>query len=89
MRQVSGLHRDWLIGLPFLAEEPGLGWVAITEADIDNYAGMYLKKAPGAFAFAQRAVAARGRREHRGGYAGAGKLAVARAFDCGRAREAD
>jgi alpha-glucosidase len=50
MRQVSGLHRDWLIGLPFLAEEPGLGWVAITEADIDNYAGMYLKKAPGAFA---------------------------------------
>ena len=50
MRQVSGLHKDWLIGLPFLAEEPGLGWVAITEADIDNYAGMYLKKAPGAFA---------------------------------------
>ena len=23
---------------------PGLGWVAITEADIDNYAGMYLRK---------------------------------------------
>jgi alpha-glucosidase len=50
MRQVSGLHKDWLIGLPFLAEEPGLGWVAITEADIDHYAGMYLKKAAGAFA---------------------------------------
>jgi alpha-glucosidase len=49
-RQVSGLHKDWLIGLPFLADEPGLGWVAITEADIDNYAGMYLKKAAGAFA---------------------------------------
>jgi len=43
-RNVSGLHPDWLIGLPFLAEEPGLGWVAITEADIDNYAGMYLRK---------------------------------------------
>ncbi len=43
-RQVSGLHHDWLIALPFLAEEPGLGWVAITEADIDNYAGMYVKK---------------------------------------------
>ena len=41
---MSGLHADWLIGLPFLAEEPGLGWVAITEADIDNYAGMYLRK---------------------------------------------
>ncbi len=45
-RNVSGLHPDWIIGLPFLAEEPGLGWVAITEADIDNYAGMYLRKAP-------------------------------------------
>src|ERR1700722_12477717 len=44
LRQVSGLHKDWLIGLPFLAEEPGVGWVAITEANIDNYAGMYLKK---------------------------------------------
>lgn len=43
-RQVSGLHRDWIIALPFLAEEPGLGWVAITEADIDNYAGVYLRK---------------------------------------------
>ena len=44
MREASGLHSDWLIGLPFLAHEPGLGWVAITEADIDNYAGMYLRK---------------------------------------------
>jgi alpha-glucosidase len=44
LREVSGLHQDWLIGLPFLAEEPGLGWVAITEADIDNYAGMYLRR---------------------------------------------
>ncbi len=44
LREVSGLHPDWLIGLPFLAEEPGLGWVAITEADIDNYAGMYLRR---------------------------------------------
>jgi alpha-glucosidase len=43
MRTVSGLHRDWLIGLPLLAEVPGTGWVAITEANIDNYAGMYLR----------------------------------------------
>jgi alpha-glucosidase len=43
-RLVSGLHRDWLIGTPFLAEEPGVGWVAITEADIDNYAGMFLRR---------------------------------------------
>jgi len=44
LRNVSGLHPDWLIALPFLANVPGVGWVAITEADIENYAGMYLKK---------------------------------------------
>jgi alpha-glucosidase len=41
-RLVSGLHPDWLIALPLLAELPGKGWIAITEADINNYAGMYL-----------------------------------------------
>jgi alpha-glucosidase len=46
-RQVTGLHPDWLIGMPLLAEEPGIGWVAITEANIDNYAGMYLRKDKG------------------------------------------
>ena len=43
MRTVGSLHRDWLVALPLLAEVPGAGWVAITEADIDNYAGMYLR----------------------------------------------
>jgi alpha-glucosidase len=47
LRNVSGLHPDWLIGLPYLASEPGVGWVAITEADIEHYAGMYLRKAEG------------------------------------------
>ena len=50
---MSGLHRDWLVALPLLAEVPGTGWVAITEADIDNYAGMYLRK--GGCSFALRA----------------------------------
>jgi alpha-glucosidase len=45
MRQVTGIHPDWLVALPFLAEVPGVGWVAVTEADIDNYPGMYLSKA--------------------------------------------
>ncbi len=49
LRMVSGLHPDWLIALPYLAEEPGIGWVAVTEADIDNYAGMYLSKAAGSY----------------------------------------
>ena len=44
LRNVSGLHSDWLIGLPFLAHEAGLGWIGITEADIENYSGMYLRK---------------------------------------------
>jgi len=39
---LGGIRSDYLIGLPFLAELPGLAWVAITEADIDNYPGMYL-----------------------------------------------
>jgi alpha-glucosidase len=41
---LSGIHADALIGLPFLAELPGTAWVAITEADIENYAGMYLMR---------------------------------------------
>jgi len=40
---LSAIHSKELIGLPFLAELPGTAWVAITEADIDNYAGMYLE----------------------------------------------
>jgi alpha-glucosidase len=49
-RQVSGLHHEWLMALPLLANVPGSGWVAITEADIENYAGMYVKKANAPFA---------------------------------------
>jgi len=43
---LGGWHTEWLVGLPMLAEIPGAAWVAITEADIDNYAGMYLKRDP-------------------------------------------
>ncbi len=43
MRTVGSLHHDWLVALPLLADVPGIGWVAITEANIDNYAGMYLR----------------------------------------------
>ena len=50
VRQVSGIHPDWLIGLPLLGNVPGVGWVAVTEADIDNYAGMYLRKDKPGFA---------------------------------------
>ncbi len=39
---LSALHPDYLVALPLLMEVPGVGWVALTEADIENWAGMYV-----------------------------------------------
>ncbi|MEO8099260.1 MAG: glycoside hydrolase family 97 protein [Acidobacteriota bacterium] len=44
---LSGIHSDSLVGLPFLVEQPGVGWVAVTEADLDEYSGMYLEHKEG------------------------------------------
>jgi len=55
VRNVNGLHRDWIIAAPFLANVAGTGWVGIAEANIDNYAGMYLRKIGGQPSFAIRA----------------------------------
>jgi len=55
LRNVSGLHPGWLIGLPYLLHEPGVGWVAIAEADIDHYSGMYLRKGDGFLSRTMRA----------------------------------
>jgi len=41
---VSGIHPYDLVALPLLAELPGVAWVGITEAYIENYAGMYLQR---------------------------------------------
>jgi alpha-glucosidase len=38
----ADLPADWLLGLPMLMERPGGGWAAVTEADMDEYAGLYL-----------------------------------------------
>ena len=40
--KLSAIQRSSLNALPFLIEQPGVGWVAITEAQIDNYPGMYV-----------------------------------------------
>jgi alpha-glucosidase len=40
---VSAIHPESLIALPLLTEVPGVAFVAITEAHIENYSGMYLK----------------------------------------------
>ncbi len=39
---VGKISPKQLLGLPLLAELPGTGWVAIAEANLTNYAGMYL-----------------------------------------------
>ena len=31
---LSGIHPDSVIGLPFLVQQPGVGWAAVTEADL-------------------------------------------------------
>jgi len=41
---VTAMPKDWLVGLPMLAELPGTGWVALTEANLTDYAGLYLSR---------------------------------------------
>ncbi len=46
---LSGIAPDRLIAMPLLIDVAGAGWVAITEAHIDDYAGAYLRRnVPGA-----------------------------------------
>ncbi len=39
---LSALKADSLVALPLVAEIPGVAWVGITEAHLENYAGLYL-----------------------------------------------
>ena len=41
-KPLADVRGDWLLGLPLLVELPGTGWAAITEANLTDYAGMYL-----------------------------------------------
>lgn len=41
-KAVKDLPLDWLLGLPLLAELPRGYWLAISEANINEYAGMYV-----------------------------------------------
>ncbi len=41
-KSVGDLPKDWLLGLPLLLECAGGTWAAITEANVDEYAGLYL-----------------------------------------------
>ena len=42
--KLSAIKSDQLIGLPILLHCPSGAWAAITEANLTNYAGMYLKR---------------------------------------------
>ncbi|MDB5293609.1 MAG: glycoside hydrolase [Phycisphaerales bacterium] len=39
---IAEIPGDWLLGLPCVVEVPGVGFAAVTEANLTDYAGMYL-----------------------------------------------
>ena len=43
-RAVGEIPGEWLLGLPLLAELPAIGWLAVMEANLTDYAGMYLAR---------------------------------------------
>jgi alpha-glucosidase len=43
-KPVAELPENQLFGLPFLAELPGTGWVALAQANLTEYAGLYLAR---------------------------------------------
>jgi alpha-glucosidase len=44
---LTSLRQGALIGLPLLVEVPGAGWTAVTEAHLEDYAGLYLARTQG------------------------------------------
>ncbi|MGH9159310.1 MAG: glycoside hydrolase family 97 protein [Vicinamibacteraceae bacterium] len=45
----GGVESEVLIGLPLLMKLPGVAWMAIAEADVRDYAGMYLVNPTGSW----------------------------------------
>ncbi len=45
VKPVKDLPKDWLLGLPLLLQCPRGTWAAITEANVNEYAGLYLAAA--------------------------------------------
>ena len=44
---ISGLHPEYLVNLPLLLEVPGVAWVGLTEADIEDYPNLFVTGADG------------------------------------------
>jgi alpha-glucosidase len=58
-KPVADVPTDGLLGLPFLVEVPGSGWAAITEANLTDFAGLYLARS-GSSSFRARLAPLRG-----------------------------
>jgi alpha-glucosidase len=41
---VTEIPNEWLLGLPMVTALPGTGWLAVMEANLTDYAGMYLAR---------------------------------------------
>jgi alpha-glucosidase len=39
---LSGLHPEYLINLPLLVNVPGVGWLGLTEADLEDYPNLFV-----------------------------------------------
>jgi alpha-glucosidase len=39
---ISGLHPEYLVNLPLLLEVPGIAWVGLTEADLEDYPNLFV-----------------------------------------------
>ena len=46
---IGGLHPEYLVNLPLLLEVPGIAWVGLTEADIEDYSSLFVtaRRRPG------------------------------------------
>jgi alpha-glucosidase len=44
---MGGLHPEYLVNLPLLLEVPGIAWVGLTEAAIENYSNLYVTASGG------------------------------------------
>jgi len=44
---IGGLHPEYLVNLPVLVEVPGIAWVGLTEADIEDYSSLFVTAAGG------------------------------------------
>ena len=44
---IGGLHPEYLVNLPVLGEVPGIAWVGLTEADIEDYSSLFVTAAGG------------------------------------------